>query len=114
MVVGLFLLRLGVPLAVTLTVGYWLRRLDNKWQAEARARWQAVDPKQKEIVETLKSLKTERFCRKEIDYDTIIRKLESDCGLLDIPCWMARLRATGRLPNECYDCELFAESLATN
>ena len=58
MVLGLFLLRLGVPLAVTLAVGYWLRRLDNKWQAEARARWQAVDPKQKEIVEILSDLKT--------------------------------------------------------
>jgi hypothetical protein len=34
-VLGLFLLRLGVPLAITLIIGYWLRRLDDRWQAEA-------------------------------------------------------------------------------
>ena len=37
-IVGMFTLRLGIPLAITLLVGYWLRRLDNKWQAEAKAR----------------------------------------------------------------------------
>jgi hypothetical protein len=37
-IVGMFILRLGIPLAITLLVGYWLRRLDNKWQAEAKAR----------------------------------------------------------------------------
>jgi hypothetical protein len=33
-IVGLFVLRLVVPLAVTLAVGYLLRRLEVKWQAE--------------------------------------------------------------------------------
>ena len=37
-IVGMFILRLGIPLIITLLVGYWLRRLDNKWQAEAKAR----------------------------------------------------------------------------
>ena len=37
-IVGMFILRLGIPLAIMLLVGYWLRRLDNKWQAEAKAR----------------------------------------------------------------------------
>ena len=37
-VVGLFFLRLVIPLALMLVVGYWLRRLDAKWQLEARAR----------------------------------------------------------------------------
>ena len=37
-IVGMFALRLGIPLAITLLVGYWLRRLEDKWQAEARAR----------------------------------------------------------------------------
>ena len=36
-ITGMFVLRLGVPLAITLTVGYLFRRLDAKWQAEARA-----------------------------------------------------------------------------
>ena len=37
-VVGMFILRLGVPLLITLLVAYWLRRLDKKWQAEAQTR----------------------------------------------------------------------------
>jgi len=37
-VVGIFVLRLGLPLAITLAVGYWLRQLDAKWQVEAQAR----------------------------------------------------------------------------
>jgi len=36
-ITGMFVLRLGVPLAITLAVGYLLRRLDAKWQAESEA-----------------------------------------------------------------------------
>jgi hypothetical protein len=39
-IVGMFILRLGVPLLITLLVAYWLRRLDGKWEAQARARQQ--------------------------------------------------------------------------
>jgi hypothetical protein len=38
-ITGMFVLRLGVPLAITLAVGYLHRRLDAKWQAEAQ--WKA-------------------------------------------------------------------------
>ena len=42
-IVGMFILRLGVPLLITFLVAYWLRRLDGKWEAEARAR-QETEP----------------------------------------------------------------------
>ena len=35
--VGLFLLRIAVPIAITALIVYGLRRLDAKWQAEAEA-----------------------------------------------------------------------------
>ena len=35
MVVGMFLLRLGVPLLITVVLGWALHRLDAKWQSEA-------------------------------------------------------------------------------
>jgi hypothetical protein len=111
--VGMFLLRLGLPLAVTLGVGYWLRRLDAKWQAEALARWEANDPLQKEIVEALKPIEMEQFCRKKKEFAETRRTLDPDCALLNIPCWVARLRVTGQLPKECYNCELFAASLVS-
>ncbi len=36
-ILGFFLLRLGVPLLITVAVCYGLRRLDARWQAEAEA-----------------------------------------------------------------------------
>jgi hypothetical protein len=112
-VAGMFLLRLGVPLMATLAVGYWLRRLDAKWQAEALARQKAQDPLLQELSDALESLPTQRLCRKTKDYATVIGDLEPGCALLDIPCWVARFRVTGRLPEECYECELFAASLTS-
>ena len=38
MIIGMFILRFGVPLAITLAVGHWLCRLDARWQAEVKAR----------------------------------------------------------------------------
>jgi len=36
-VIGMFVLRIGVPLAVLAGLGYLLRWLDRRWEAEARA-----------------------------------------------------------------------------
>jgi len=40
-IVGLFVLRIGVPLAVTLTVGHLLHHLEAKRQSETRAQQEA-------------------------------------------------------------------------
>ena len=106
--IGLFLLRLGVPLAITLAVGYWLRRLDAKWEAEAAA--QRI---QEEQPTELKALKTaERPCWEEKGCDEARRAQCPACKFLDIPCWAARLRATGSLPAECPSCARFSTSPA--
>jgi hypothetical protein len=107
-IVGMFMLRLGVPLAITLAVGYWLRRLDARWQAEALAQWE-----QEKTPAELASLKTtEQPCWEIKRCDEGSRAQCPACKLLDIPCWVARLRATSRLPRECYNCELFSMSPA--
>jgi hypothetical protein len=36
-ILGFFLLRLGVPLLITAAVCYGLHKLDDRWQAEAKA-----------------------------------------------------------------------------
>ena len=33
---GMFVVRLAIPLVITVLVGYWLHRLDARWQAEAQ------------------------------------------------------------------------------
>ena len=40
-VIGMFLLRVGVPLAITVGVVYLLKRLDRRWEMEARAEQRA-------------------------------------------------------------------------
>lgn len=40
-VIGMFLLRVGVPLAVTAGLVYLLKRLDRRWEEEARAEQRA-------------------------------------------------------------------------
>lgn len=105
-VVGLFLLRLGVPLLITLLVAYWFRRLDKKWQAEALARkplgsWQG-NPRSK-----LESLKPEQPCWVTKGCAEKDRAQCPGCSPLDIPCWVKQIRATGELPRKCYGCELF-------
>ena len=37
LIILLFILRLGIPVLVTVAIAYGLRRLDAKWQAEAEA-----------------------------------------------------------------------------
>ena len=41
LLVLMFVLRLGVPLLITVAIAYGLRRLDAKWQAEAEQEYQA-------------------------------------------------------------------------
>ncbi len=110
-VVGMFMLRLGVPLAITVVVGYMLRRLDTKWQAEAMARQADVAVAKTEASQAEPAL----AMFKVIDQPCWIFK---DCPepsykqcpayeYPDLPCWMARLRTEGRLPSPCHRCGLF-------
>lgn len=109
-VVGMFVLRLGVPLAITLAVGYWLRRLDAKWQAEALARKADAALAQQEagaepVIEIFKVIEQPCWVLKNCPQDAY-----SGCPAHqrpDLPCWLARLRSEGHLPQPCYRCELF-------
>ncbi len=109
-VIGMFILRLGVPLVITLAVGYWLRRLDAKWQAEALARKaEAVLAKQEQRsepdIEMFKIIEQPCWVLKNCPEDAV-----ASCPAhrhSELPCWLARLRSEGRLPQPCYRCELF-------
>ena len=106
-VLGMFLLRLGLPLALTLAVGYWLHRMDARWQAEALAQ-RAGGAEQGVAGAELKALKPAQPCWEVKGCDESRRAQCPACKLLDIPCWVARLRVTGRLPEECFGCQLFS------
>ena len=103
LMMSIFLLRLGAPLAITLVLAYALRRLDAKWQAEAVAQWVQKDaPAEAKLLIGKDPCWAKKGC-------TEAQRAECPaCKLLDLPCWVARLRATGRLLTDCRTCELFA------
>ncbi len=101
---GMFAVRLGVPLTITLLVGYWLRRLDAKWQAEAMLEWENSQVQQK-FAEAGLLERLNQPCWEAKGCDPAKRAHCPACKNADIPCWMARRSADGRLPEECYDCE---------
>jgi hypothetical protein len=97
-VVGLFLLRLGVPVAITFLVAYLFHRLDRKWQEEANGRIGLVE-----------QATGRPPCWIEKDCGPLRRADCPACNLTDIPCWLARIRMQGELPKSCLDCDRFTE-----
>ena len=113
-IVGMFVLRLGVPLAITLLLGYWLHRLDARWQAEAQAQQEAIPAQQEKgtdpEIEMLKVIKEPCWVVKTCP-ETVYRQCPA-YHHPDIPCWMTRFRAEGIIPAECYRCRLFSQRQA--
>jgi hypothetical protein len=105
-IVGLFILRLGIPLAVTLLVAWWLRRLDEKWKAEAAAAAAedaglATRPQVRPATAETRPCWLVRNCPQEM------RATCAGYGQTALPCWLARLRVEGKIPLTCASCALF-------
>jgi hypothetical protein len=98
-VVGLFLLRLGVPVAITFLVAYLFKRLDQKWEEDARRRNEILS---EQAVATTP-------CWVEKDCGPLRRSDCPACKLMDVPCWLARIRMQGELPKSCLDCDRFVQ-----
>lgn len=105
----LFILRLGAPIAVTAAIVWGLRRLDARWQVEADAQRasRAVAAGLAPATAAMSPLAAERPCWQHNNCPPEKRQHCAACAPTDIPCWMARLRADGKLPARCYGCALF-------
>ncbi|MEZ4637213.1 MAG: hypothetical protein R2856_20040 [Caldilineaceae bacterium] len=102
-VVGLFVLRLGVPVAVVALVGYALHRMDAKWEAEADAYRRQSMPK---VEVTLRPVEQPCWVLKNCP-----EEMYTHCVAFEksgMPCWLARSKADGMLPNACVTCTLFS------
>ena len=109
MIIGMFLLRLGIPLAVIAVVCHWFKCLDARWTAEANAfqraqRWDAdaaaAYTAQQSFLQT--PCWEQRGCQEE--QRTRCAAGQQPC----LPCWLARMRSEGRLPTACAGCAIFA------
>jgi hypothetical protein len=125
LIVALFVLRLGIPLLVTLGIAYALSRLDARWQRETE-----------EQADERRSLPSERtrpgWPRVEIPFSASERPapltatagppcwslkgcteaLKATCAAChqtDKPCWVARTMAEGQQPAECKGCNIYME-----
>ena len=125
-VLGMFALRIGVPVAVTALLVYLLKRLDRRWEAEARiARGEitaepAATPSQREAPVGRPTLPARRQplpsgamaatsqpCWDLKSCSEALRKTCPACKEPERPCWQARLSAEGRIPETCVDCTIF-------
>ncbi len=123
-IVGLFVLRLGIPLAITLVIAYFLRRLDTKWEDEARSEQEAGrvtrEVEEKEAVSVpLAHMPSPAPIPAALDsYGKPCWEINKECNSTkmehcpayhdpSIPCWQARRQVEGRIPVECYHCEIF-------
>ena len=109
-VAALFLMRLGVPIASIFLVGCALRRLDERWRADAVAREQQLgvlggcEAAGGALVPALIS----EPCW---EYRACPETTRARCPAYlaqTVPCWLARRRADGQLPSHCGRCSIFA------
>lgn len=89
-----FFLRLAIPIAGTVLLIFFLRKLDARWQAEA----------ERELVSANKPecWKIKGSAAKPVENRT------ADSSSL--PCWQANRLPNGYLNEECIKCEVFTEA----
>ena len=88
------LLRLAIPIAGTLLLVYFLRKLDAHWQAEADHTPIAV-----EKVECWKV----KGCSEE-------QRKNCSGATTPLPCWQVQRQPNGYLQEKCITCEVFTKA----
>lgn len=108
-ILAMFLLRLGIPIAMMAAITYGLRRVDARWAAEARAYQQASLWEEQITATPTKPIPSAnppcwvlRGCSPEAQAHCAAG--QQPC----LPCWLARLRRDHDLPASCVQCQLFA------
>lgn len=129
LIIVLFVLRLGVPVLITVAIAYGLRRLDAKWQAEAEAQTQAqaraITPQvpQSQPTRSGNGAGITIPSRKPVSplmvasagqpcwvVKSCSESMRATCAAFNqptVPCWTARTQAEGRLPAGCKECKLY-------
>jgi hypothetical protein len=131
LILVLFFLRLGVPILVTIAIGYGLSRLDAKWRREAEheARAQTGRPMneverqptgQPLTIRLPENVPSGMFAVSNgphcWDVKGCSEAMRAKCAAFrqpTVPCWQARTQAEGRLPAPCKGCHLYVPSTAT-
>ncbi len=130
-ILGMFFLRLGVPLLLVFGVGYLLRRLDAQWEAEAREQT-GTNVRQGQEQQRPGRRPSERPAPAVPQrlpaapaYASVIDIFGQPCWAINdcdaaarencpayhqpgSPCWLARFQEEGHLPDGCQQCAIYA------
>lgn len=107
--VALFALRCVVPFVLLMVIGYGMNRLVNHWEKEDSA--QPVP--RPSIPLSMLSRETGQAPKSKIPcwlLNNCDEKTRAGCPAYanqSVACWVARLRADGRLPAKCAGCSLY-------
>lgn len=94
----LFALRLGIPLAIALGLGYLYKRLEARWAAEdAQRRPQST------VTYWAVPCWEYRGCPAEVQIACPAQQRPA------IPCWLAIQLVEGHIAERCFDCQIFRE-----
>jgi hypothetical protein len=108
----MFALRCIAPLVLTLGIGYLMNRLVDRWESEesfAETQEAPVPAATPGPAISLPTINVPCWVLRNCD-----ESAKADCAAHkhpNIPCWLARLRAEGTLPNDCPDCPKYKDSL---
>lgn len=97
-VIGL-VLRLGLPIAGTVLVVYWLQKLDRRWQAQAEA-----------TSAVALAVPAGQHCWEKHGCSDECRQSCPAFLHSDQPCWQVHRNANGDVLQRCLACELFAQA----
>lgn len=130
-ILGVFFLRLGVPILLVIGVGYLLRQLDARWEAEAWAQKEAqtaarpVIHIEKRPAPSIWPSPTALPASLVGAFPTALDVFGQSCWEMKncapstreqcpayqqpgSPCWLAHQQAEGQIPEPCYNCHIFA------
>jgi hypothetical protein len=108
-IVALFVLRCVVPFVLLMAIGYGMNRLVDRWEREDKAR---AEPRP--AIPLLMAAQTPDAAPKSKIpcwvFNNCDEKTRAACPAYAnpaVPCWLARLRAEGRVPAKCAGCALY-------
>ena len=88
------LLRLAIPILGTVLLVFFLRKLDERWQAEAQL--------QPQMMEKTECWKMQGCTTQQIE--------NCEAHKSELPCWQVYRLPNGYLHEECLSCQVFTEA----
>jgi hypothetical protein len=99
-VIGL-LVRLAIPIVLTMVVVWLLRKLDARWQAEGEQR---LRTQMAQVTAQMTPCWDQRDCSTERRAECVAY------GRRDMPCWLIMRQRNGELKEACLGCDVFRKA----